>query len=79
MKKISLVQMKAKQQGTIVQIDGGTTLEKRLSVMGVSLGKRVVKLSAFVLQGPVAIRCGRTVVALGYGMASKIWVEQEKR
>ena len=67
--------MKSKQKGTIVKIEGGNAFEKRLSSMGVNLGKHITKLSAFVFKGPVAIRVGRTVVALGYGMASKIRVQ----
>ena len=77
MKRINLVKMKTGQKGKIVQIDGGGGLERRLCVMGVNLDKQIVKLSAFVLRGPVAVKVGRTVVALGHGMASKIWVELE--
>ncbi|MBU2063102.1 MAG: ferrous iron transport protein A [Candidatus Omnitrophica bacterium] len=79
MKKITLVQMKAGAKGRIVQLEGGPAFESRLSAMGVRIDKHIVKLSAFVLQGPVAIRSGNTVLALGYGMASKIWVELIKK
>ncbi len=71
--------MKAGERGTVVQIDGGAGFEHRLSAMGVSTGKSIIKLSAFVMRGPVAIRAGRTVIALGYGMAAKIWVESAKK
>lgn len=79
MKKVNLVKMKCGERGVVVQIEGGHELEKRLSVMGVGPGKHIVKLSTFALRGPVAIRVGRTVLALGYGMASKVWVEIEKK
>ena len=79
MNKINLVQLKAGQKGTIVCIDGAEAFAKRLSVMGMGIDKSVVKLSAFVLRGPVAIRVGRTVIALGYGMAAKVWVQLEKK
>jgi len=71
--------MKVGEKGTIVQVDGGQCFENRLSAMGIGLGKNIVKLSAFVLRGPVAIRTGRTVMALGYGMASRILVEPIKK
>ncbi len=74
MKKVNLIKMKTGQRGTIAKIDGGTNLEKRLAVMGVRLDKTIIKLSAFVMRGPVAIKSGRTVVAIGHGMASKIWI-----
>ncbi|MFH1063337.1 MAG: FeoA family protein [Candidatus Omnitrophota bacterium] len=74
MKKINLIKMKKGQKGIIAHIDGGSGLEKRLAVMGISMEKTITKLSAFVMQGPVAIKSGRTVIALGHGMASRIWI-----
>lgn len=79
MKRTSLIKMKAKETGTIIEIEGGKGFEKRLASMGISIGKHVTKLSAFVMRGPVAIKVGRTVVALGYGMASKVWVDPNKK
>jgi len=79
MKKVNLIHMKAKQTGVIVEIKGGCALEKRLGTMGVATGKNVTKLSAFLMRGPVAIKVGRTVIALGHGMAAKIWVNLSKK
>ncbi len=75
MKKVNLTKMKTGQKGVIAHIDGGSGLEKRLAVMGVRMEKTITKLSAFGMKGPVAIRSGRTVIALGHGMASKIWID----
>ncbi|MBU1043994.1 MAG: ferrous iron transport protein A [Candidatus Omnitrophica bacterium] len=74
MRKVNLIKMKTGEKGVIAHIDGGTDLEKRLDVMGVRKEKTITKLSAFVMKGPVAIKSGRTVVALGHGMAAKIWI-----
>ena len=79
MKRINIIEMKARQTGTIIEIEGGCAFEKRLAAMGINAGKHVTKLSAFVMRGPVAIKVGRTVVALGYGMASKVWVNPNKK
>ncbi|MBI4845480.1 MAG: ferrous iron transport protein A [Candidatus Omnitrophica bacterium] len=78
MKKVTLVEMKSKEKGVIIKVEGGHALEKRLSVMGLNLNRRITKLSTFAFRGPVAVRIGRSVVALGHGMASKIWIELEK-
>ena len=78
MKRMNLVQMKVRQSGRIVEIEGGQKFVERLASMGVGNGKLVIKLSAFVLRGPVAIKVERTVLALGHGMAKKIWVTLEK-
>jgi ferrous iron transport protein A len=77
MKKIALVQMKKKQKGKIVEIQAGMALQNRLLSLGVYPGKEITKLSQSVLRGPVAVKLGRTVLALGHGMASKIIVELE--
>jgi len=77
MKKLSLVQMKEKESGRIIEISGGESLQHKLSAMGIYPGKEITKLSHFALRGPVAIKVGRTVLALGHGMATKIFVKIE--
>lgn len=77
MKRLSLVQMKANQKGKIWEISAGRGLQNRLMSMQIYPGKEITKLSHFVLRGPVAIKVGRSVLALGFGMASKIIVEVE--
>ncbi|MCM8795691.1 MAG: ferrous iron transport protein A [Candidatus Omnitrophica bacterium] len=77
MKKISLVQLKANQKGKIIEIHAGSGLQNRLLSMGISPGREITKLSQFMLRGPVAIKVGRSIIALGYGMAHKIIVEVE--
>ena len=75
MKKISLTQMKANHKGKVVEIFGGSNLLSRLMNMGVYKGKEVTKLSHIGLRGPVVIRAGRSILALGHGVAEKIIVE----
>jgi ferrous iron transport protein A len=77
MKRIALAQMREQQKGKVVEINAGTALQNRLLSLGVYPGKEITKLSHFALRGPVAIKVGRTVLALGHGMASKIIVELE--
>lgn len=77
MRRISLIQMRAGQKGKVLEISGGHGLQNRLMSMGIYPDKTITKLSHFALRGPVAIKAGRTVLALGYGMASKITVELE--
>ena len=77
MKKISLLQMKEKQKGKIVELCGGSIFAERMMSMGIYPGKEITKLSHFALRGPVTIKASRTVLALGHGMAGKIIVEVE--
>jgi Fe2+ transport system protein FeoA len=77
MKKISLAQIKANCKGKVVEIIGGTNLQDRLMNMGVYKGKEVTKLSHIGLRGPVVIKAGRSILALGHGVAAKVILEQE--
>ena len=74
-KKISLIHIKANRKGRVVEISGGGNLQDKLMNMGVYKGKEVTKLSHIGLRGPVVIKAGRTILALGHGVAAKIVVE----
>ena len=52
-------------------------MESKLLSMGVYKGKPVAKLSHIGLKGPVVIKAGRSILALGHGVAEKIIVEKE--
>ncbi len=77
MKKISLVQLKANHKGKVAEILDGGNLQNKLMNMGVYKGKEVTKLSHIGLRGPVVIRTGRSILALGHGVAAKVIVEPE--
>jgi Fe2+ transport system protein FeoA len=72
MKKISLIKARADRKVKVVEISGGAGLQYRLLTMGIYPGREITKLSHFALRGPVAIKVGRGVLALGHGMANKI-------
>lgn len=76
MKRISLVQIKANELVRVLEILGGSNLESKLLSMGVYKGKSVSKLSHIGLKGPVVIKAGRSILALGHSVAEKIIVEK---
>jgi len=51
----------------------------RLNALGIRTGKRITKISSMLLHGPVTIQIDRMRVAIGFGMAEKIFVEVEKQ
>lgn len=67
--------MKSKHKGIVAEIEGASCLQNRLMSMGIYPGKEITKLSHFALRGPVTVRTGRTVVALGHGVAGKIIIK----
>lgn len=77
MKKLSLIQMKENKKGRILEISGGVGLQNKFMSMGIYPGREFIKVSHFALRGPVTIKVGRSLLALGHGMASKIMVEVE--
>jgi len=74
---ISLTKMKEGQKGRILHILGGTNLQQRLMGLGIYPQKEIIKLSHFAMRGAVTVKTGRSVIALGHGMASKVMVETE--
>ncbi len=77
MRKVSLAHIKANHKGRVMEILGGGNLQNKLMNMGVYKGKEVTKLSHIGLRGPVVIKVGRSILALGHDVAGKVVVETE--
>lgn len=77
MRKLPLVQIRENQKAKVLEISGGRILQHKMMSMGIYPGREITKLSHFALRGPVTVRVGRSVLALGYGVAAKIILEVE--
>jgi Fe2+ transport system protein FeoA len=75
MKRIPLTHAKSNCKYRIVEILGGGNLHNKLMNMGVYKGREVAKLSHIGLRGPVVIKVGRSILALGHDIAVKVMVE----
>ncbi len=73
--RVSLVQMRAGQKGKIVEIDGGFGLAQKLDALGIRTGREITKVSGQLMRGPVLLQHNNTQAAVGFGMASRIFVE----
>jgi len=73
----TLVQMGRGQRGTVLQLQGGRGLVNRLNALGIRPGKKITKVSAMLMRGPVTIEVDRVQVAIGFGMANKIIVKAD--
>ncbi|PIU83229.1 MAG: ferrous iron transport protein A [Elusimicrobia bacterium CG06_land_8_20_14_3_00_38_11] len=71
----SLLNLERNNFAKVVKIEGGAGFQKKLESLGLRLGVKIKKLSSSVFGGPVVIRAGRTNIAIGKGIASKIFVE----
>lgn len=76
--EILLTDLKVGEKARISRVEGGRGFKRRIASLGIRVGKDVQKISVQPLRGPVVIEVGGTRVALGQGMARKIFVEEVK-
>lgn len=77
-RRIPITGMNSGQRGVIVEINGGHGMVSRLAAMGVLPGKKITKVSAMMMKGPVTIEVDRAKIAIGFGMAQKIFIEPDR-
>jgi ferrous iron transport protein A len=75
---ITLTKMRSGHGGVIANIQGGFRLISRLNALGIIAGKRITKVSAMTGQGPITIEIDRIQVAIGFGMANRVTVKQDR-
>jgi ferrous iron transport protein A len=72
-----LTQMRKGEKGRVVKIEGGLGLLRKLEALGIRRELMVTKASAQIMRGPITLKAGNTEVAIGYGMAKRVFVEVE--
>jgi ferrous iron transport protein A len=77
-KKKTLASLEAGKQAVIVSIEGGSQAIRRLEILGLKPGKEIEKVSGMFLKGPVTVRTKSGSISLGYGIASKVVVEEKQ-
>lgn len=80
--EIALTKLKEEETGTVSSIRAGhgrgRVFEKRLMDMGLTPGTRVTVVKSAPFHGPIEIRVRGSRLAVGRGMAERIFVEKEK-
>ena len=71
---ITLIELEDGQSGTIVSLNGGRNLTKRLADLGISPGTIITVLRRSLFSGPVQVEVSGSKLVLGKGLASKIFV-----
>jgi ferrous iron transport protein A len=72
--EISVVHMSVGESGVVIKVNGGQGLVNRLASLGIRPGRRITKVSAMFLHGPITVEVDRVQLAIGYGMARRIIV-----
>ena len=75
---ISLINLYEGERGVITSAFGGFGLVRRLAEMGLTPGVEVTLLRKCPFRGPLQIEVRGSVLALGYGVASKVFVKPLK-
>jgi len=75
---IDLTQMRPGETGIVKEIRGGQGLVRKLHSMGLRPGKEATKVSSHFWRGPQTLEIGNTQVAVGFGMALKIFLEVKR-
>ncbi len=76
MNRIPLIELKKGESAVIVSHHGGRMFERRMSSLGLRTNAVVKMISSQLFHGPVTIQVGNSQVALGHGMARRIFVER---
>ena len=75
---IDLTKIRPGESGVVVDIQGGFGMTRRIQSMGIRPGKRITKVSSQFWRGPQTVQVGNTKMAIGFGMATRIFVEVER-
>ncbi|MBX5328682.1 MAG: FeoA family protein [Candidatus Bathyarchaeota archaeon] len=74
----SLTCLEEGKSGVIVYAHGGYGLVRRLAEMGLTPGVEVKLIRKCPFRGPLEIEVRGTALALGYGVASKVFVKPSR-
>lgn len=78
MQIIDLTQMLPGESGVLSEIQGGHCFIRRLQSMGIRPGKKIIKVSSHFWRGPQTVEINNVQIAIGFGMAKKVFVRVER-
>lgn len=70
----TLLDLSESEEAIVEHIVGGRGLTRRLISLGLVPGARIKVIRKGVVGGPVLLRIGRSEVAIGRGVATKVYV-----
>jgi len=75
---VNLTSLRDGERGRVVDIQGGLGLLRRLESLGIRPGVELMKVGSQLMRGPTIVKIGNSQVAIGFGMARKIIIEQKR-
>ena len=77
MNVLDLTQLQTGKEAKITEIAGGHRMLSKAESLGIRNGVKIKKISSQMMRGPITIEIGKSRVAIGFGMAQKIFVSTE--
>ncbi len=75
---VTAAEMVDGQRGVVVRVDGGQKMQNRLEALGIRPGRKIRKVSSAFMKGPTVIEVDGCSIAVGFGMASRIFARTEQ-
>jgi ferrous iron transport protein A len=75
---VELTQMEQGETGVVKELQGGHGMVRKLQSLGIRPGKKITKVSSHFWRGPQTIEIDNMQVAIGHGIAQRIFVEIEE-
>lgn len=75
---LDLTQIKPGESGVIMELRGGCDFTRRIQSMGMRPGKKMKKISSHFWRGPQTVEVDKMRIAIGFGMAKKIFIEVDR-
>jgi ferrous iron transport protein A len=72
---VSVAELAEGQVAKVISMGNSCGLKRKLENLGIREGVKIHKIRGVFARGPVIVKIGRSQIALGRGMASKIMVE----
>jgi ferrous iron transport protein A len=71
---IPLSELDTRKAAIVRHVEGGPGFQRRLASLGIRVGKSVRKITSEPLRGPIIVEVDGARVAIGRGMAMKVFV-----
>ncbi|MFZ2603324.1 MAG: FeoA family protein [Candidatus Omnitrophota bacterium] len=66
------------ETGVVMEIQGGCGFIRKLQSLGIRPGKKIIKVSSHFWRGPQTVEIDNLQIAIGFGMAKRIFVEVKR-
>ena len=71
---IPLSELNTREVAIVRHVEGGPGFQRRLASLGIRAGKTIRKITSEPLRGPIIVEVDGARVAIGRGMAMKVFV-----